>query len=117
MLVQLGARDRSGEADMDELERRAREALCGQLDAAPSMELVNLSLDGSYMPALFDAKGNIDCVDGEQSRDMYFVSFAYHTPDGVPVSAYAMFDAQTGELWLEARTDVPCAPMPIVSDR
>lgn len=98
MLVQLGARDRSGEADMDELERRAREALCGQLDAALSMELVNLSLNGSYMPALFDAKGNIDCVDGEQSRDMYFVSFAYHTPDGVPVYAYAMFDAQTGEI-------------------
>ena len=39
-------------------------------------------------------------------------------PNGtLPLGAWCTFDAQTGELWLEARTDVPCAPMPIVSDR
>lgn len=96
MLAEMGVRDMTDELDMEALEKRARDILCGRLGAALSMKLESMFYEGGYVPEVFDAQGNQDWQ-GE-ARDSYGASFSYHTQDGILVYANITFDWETNEL-------------------
>jgi len=95
-LVEMGARDLSGETDFSGIEARARAALNNRLDAPLSMEMTQIYTEGGYVPSVFDAAGN-QGFSGE-GRRAYGADFTYHTPSGILVYAHTMFDYETDEL-------------------
>ena len=95
-LVWSGVRDESGELDFDAAERRARRILSEYLGCPLSMQLEYVSVDGAYIPQLFDAQG----AQGFENngRKSYSTMFTCHTEDGVLTYVYADFDSETDVL-------------------
>ena len=96
MLAQNGVHDRTGDLDLQALEKTSREVLYRYLGCPLSMTLAGMFYDGGYVPVLFDANGN-QAWDGD-ARSSYGASFIYRTATGVEVYAGTTFDRETGAL-------------------
>ena len=98
LLVDLGHRDKTGEADYASIEKESRAILNSRLGAALSMEFSQIYLEGSYVPRIFDQSCNVGYDWNAQGRRCYGANYTYHTPDGILVYADVMFDWETKEL-------------------
>ena len=89
--------------NLDDIEGRAREVLCGELGQPLSMALNYVSTSGSYIPVVRDEMGYLDeeALEVQQARESYGAHFEYVKETGVRVNALAAFDKETGR-FLEA---------------
>ena len=106
--------------NLDDIEGRAREVLCGELGQPLSMGLSYVSTSGAYIPDVRDETGylNIEARENQQARESYGAHFVYVKENGVLVYASATFDKETGR-FLEATVmdDNPISAVDPTDDR
>lgn len=105
LAVGAGYHNESDEYDLDEIERRSRNALYQAFHTPLSMELSGVFTEGSSMMPLFNA----ECEDGwdfdSEARWTFGANFSYAKADGVEVHAYTYFDRESGELLYASAID------------
>ncbi|MBP3657643.1 MAG: hypothetical protein J6K32_13255 [Clostridia bacterium] len=100
LLAAGGVHDETAETDFDDVERKARAALCGRLGLPLSMPLDSVS-GWTYIPMPYDLRGGTPEVwEGmnDAPRQGVGASFDFTTEDGLHAYAHAVFDKETGEL-------------------
>ena len=104
-LVALGVHDERAELDFEGVERLTRELLTRAFSCPLSMKLDNIGNESSYVPQIFDDRGN--AVYAREGRTAIYAGYAYPKDGYEQVIATVLIDAEKGMPVSMSLTDIP----------